>query len=116
LTSNSEIEPAKGQEPTTKSQIAREDEIDLVELAKVICTKRKFIIKTKVGKSYIVIANGSAKRTKSFLFFRKFPNVKPGADIIIPLREPRRKLSAQEILGISSSLATIALIIDRLVN
>lgn len=75
-----------------------------------------FSSKAKVGKSYIVYANGSAKRTKSFLFFRKFPNVKPGADIIVPQREPKRKLSAQEILGISSSLATMALIIDRLVN
>lgn len=73
-----------------------------------------FSSKAKIGKSYIVYANGSAERTKNFLFFRTFPKVKPGADIIVPQREPRRKLSVQEILGISSSLATIALIIDRL--
>lgn len=73
-----------------------------------------FSSQAKVGKSYIVYANGSAERTKHFLFFRKFPKVKPGADIIIPQREPRRKMTVQEILGISSSLATIALIIDRL--
>lgn len=73
-----------------------------------------FSSKAKIGKSYIVYANGSAERTKNFLFFRKFPKVKPGADIIIPQREPRRKMTVQEILGISSSLATIALIIDRL--
>lgn len=75
-----------------------------------------FSSKAKVGKSYIVYANGSAERTKNFLFLKKFPKVKPGADIIVPEREPRRKLSAQEILGISSSLATMALIIDRLTN
>ncbi|MEO9483339.1 MAG: SLBB domain-containing protein [Ekhidna sp.] len=73
-----------------------------------------FSSKAKVGKSYIVYANGSAERTKNFLFFKTFPKVKPGADIIVPQKEPRRKLSVQEILGISSSLATIALIIDRL--
>ncbi|MEO9872938.1 SLBB domain-containing protein [Ekhidna sp.] len=75
-----------------------------------------FSSKAKVGKSYIVYANGSARRTKNFLFFRNFPKVKPGADIIVPQREPRRKLSPQEILGIGSSLATMALIIDRLSN
>lgn len=75
-----------------------------------------FSTKAKESKSYIVYANGSAKRTKSFLFIKSYPKVKPGADIIVPQREPRRKLSAQEILGISSSLATMALIIDRLAN
>lgn len=83
-------------------------------LKKYVSSSGGFSSKAKIGKSYIVYANGSAKRTKSFLFIKKFPKVKPGADIIVPQREPRRKLSVQEILGISSSLATIALIIDRL--
>lgn len=73
-----------------------------------------FSSKAKVGKSYVVYANGSAKRTKSFLFFRMFPKLEPGADIIIPKKALKRKVSAQEVIGITSSLATIALIIDRL--
>ena len=73
-----------------------------------------FSSEAKIGKSYIVYANGNAERTKNYLFFRIFPKVKPGADIIVPQREPRRKLSVQEVLGISSSLVTVALIIDRL--
>lgn len=75
-----------------------------------------FSSQAKVSKAYIVYSNGSAKRTKNFLFFRKFPKVKPGADVIVPKREPRRKLSPGEILGISSSLATIALIVNQLTN
>lgn len=75
-----------------------------------------FSSQAKIGKSYVVYANGSAKRTKNFLFFKNFPPIKPGSDIIIPQREVRRKLSVQEVLGITSSLATIALIIDRLSN
>ncbi len=87
---------------------------DGITFKKYVSAAGGFSAKAKMGKSYIVYANGSAKRTKSFLFFRKFPNVKPGADIIIPQREEKRKLSAQEVLGITSSLATLALIIDRL--
>lgn len=83
---------------------------------KYISAAGGFSTKAKVGKAYIVYANGSAKRTRSFLFFRSYPKVKPGADIIVPKREPKRKLSAQEVLGITSSLATMALIIDRLTN
>ena len=73
-----------------------------------------FTANAKIAKSYVVYANGSAKRTKSFLFFRKFPRLKPGADIIIPQKPERRRMTVQEVLGITSSLATIALIIDRL--
>ena len=70
----------------------------------------------RIRKSYIVYANGRAERTKKFLFFKSFPKVEPGADIFIPERPERKKLSVQEVLGITSSLATIALIIDRLSN
>ena len=70
----------------------------------------------KPGKAYIVYANGTAKRTKRFLWFKDYPSVQPGADIIIPKKNVGRKLSVQEIVGIASSLATMALIIDRLSN
>ncbi len=68
----------------------------------------------KPGKAYVVYANGNAQRTKKFLWFKNYPPVQPGADIIVPKRLPRRKLSITEIVGIASSLATMALIIDRL--
>ena len=48
--------------------------------------------------------------------FKSFPKVETGADIFILERPERKKLSVQEVLGITSSLATIALIIDRLSN
>ncbi|MEP1034512.1 SLBB domain-containing protein [Ekhidna sp.] len=89
---------------------------DGISFKKYVSASGGFSSKAKVSKSYIVYANGAAKRTKNFLFLKKFPKVKPGADVIIPQKEKRRKLSVQEILGISSSLATIALIIDRLIQ
>lgn len=85
-----------------------------LSLKEYVSASGGFSSKAQVSKSYVVYANGSAERTKSFLFIRKFPKVKPGADIIIPQKEIKRKLSVQEVLGITSSLATIALIIDRL--
>ena len=68
----------------------------------------------KVSKAYILYANGRAQRTKRILFFKKYPKVEPGADLIIPQKPEIRKLSAQEIIGITSSIATLALVIDRL--
>ncbi|MEM6736565.1 MAG: SLBB domain-containing protein [Bacteroidota bacterium] len=67
-------------------------------------------------RSYIVYANGRAKRTKKLLFFKVFPSVEPGADIFVPQRPERRKLTPGEILGITSGLASLSLVIVQMVN
>lgn len=69
----------------------------------------------KPGKSYVVYANGTAQRTKRFLWFKDYPTLEPGADIIIPKRRVGRRLSVTEIVGIASSMATLGLLIDRLI-
>jgi protein involved in polysaccharide export with SLBB domain len=63
------------------------------------------------GKTYVVYANGSAEGTTSFLFFYKYPKLHAGAEIIVPVKEERRRMSAGEIAAITSSFATIILLI-----
>jgi protein involved in polysaccharide export with SLBB domain len=67
-------------------------------------------------KGYVVYTNGSAESTRKFLVFNIHPKVKPGSEIIVPPREERRKLSAVEVVGITSSLSTLVLIITTLVK
>lgn len=67
-------------------------------------------------KGYVVYTNGSAESTRKLLVFNIHPQVKPGAEIVIPPREEKRKLSAVEVVGITSSLATLVLIITTLVK
>lgn len=70
------------------------------------------------GKAYIVYANGSADRTRRFLFFKNYPKVRPGAEIVVPERAERQRLSPQAWIGIGSGLTTLTLtvitIVDRL--
>lgn len=67
---------------------------------------------------YIVYPNGEVDRTKRFLFFTRTPDVEPGSTIIVPQKPERRELTAQERISLASTvvstLATVALIIDRL--
>lgn len=63
---------------------------------------------------HIKYANGSVEATKKFLFFNNFPKVKPGAEIIVPKRAEREKLSTQAWIGIGTGLASIAAIIVSL--
>ena len=74
----------------------------------------------KRGRAYIVYANGEVDRSKRFLFFRNNPPVEPGATIVIPSKPEKRELTTQERISITatlaSTIATIALMVDRLSN
>ncbi|HYJ62120.1 MAG TPA: SLBB domain-containing protein [Parafilimonas sp.] len=62
----------------------------------------------KRNKIYVVYANGKAASTHGFLFFKSFPEVKPGAEVIVPSKEEKQKLTTTEFIGISSALASLA--------
>jgi protein involved in polysaccharide export with SLBB domain len=76
-----------------------------------------FSDKSLKRRSYIAYANGSVKSTKkSLLFFNNYPKVQPGAEIFVPKKEEKRKLSAGELVGITSGLASLAVILLNLIN
>jgi len=68
-------------------------------------------------RSYIVYANGSVKSTsKTLLFFNNYPKVQPGAEIFVPKKDDKRKLTAGELVGITSGLASLAVILLNLIK
>lgn len=62
-------------------------------------------------RSYVVYANGEVKSTRKVLFFNRFPKVKPGAEIYVPAKKDEKRLNGQEVLGITTGIASLALII-----
>lgn len=64
--------------------------------------------------TYVIYANGSVAKTKRFFFFKNYPNVEPGAEIIIPAKPPKLPVAISEIVGITSGLATLALLISQI--
>jgi protein involved in polysaccharide export with SLBB domain len=77
-----------------------------------------FTENAKKGKLYVLNANGSAAKTKRFLFFRNFPDVTPGAEILVPKIEvkERKGLSAAEWLAVASGLASLASVAVAIIN
>lgn len=61
-------------------------------------------------KSYVVNANGSVKGTRSFLFFRHYPELSPGAEIYVPLKRERQPIRTAEVVSLLVSLVTLLLI------
>lgn len=70
----------------------------------------------KKRKAYVIYANGSVDRTRNIIGFRRFPDIEPGCEIIVPMKPEKRPLTAQETLGITSGIATLGLLILNLVN
>jgi protein involved in polysaccharide export with SLBB domain len=59
--------------------------------------------------AYVVYANGKAATIKHFFFFFKsYPKVLPGSEIVVPKKLEKKGLSTGEIIGISSALASLA--------
>ncbi len=61
---------------------------------------------------YVIYANGSVKKTTSFLGLKNYPKIEPGAEIIIPLKPKKSsRLSAATAIGLTTALASLTLII-----
>jgi protein involved in polysaccharide export with SLBB domain len=67
-------------------------------------------------KTYVIYANGSVKRTHSFLGIKNYPNVGPGAEIIVPRKPEKEDVSLQEIVGLGSMITSMSLVIVTLIN
>ncbi len=70
--------------------------------------------KAKKKRSYIRYANGAVKSTSRFLFINSYPRVRPGSEIIVPDGAVKRPISFTELIGVSSSLITLYLLINSL--
>jgi hypothetical protein len=45
-----------------------------------------------------------------------YPNLEPGAEIVVPRKPQKEKLSAAAWIGIASTLATLGILINTVVN
>lgn len=70
----------------------------------------------KRARSYVVYANGDAQRVRNFLFFKRWPEIRPGSLIWVPGGKIRQVFNPERIVALTSSLITTYLVVDRLVN
>jgi len=66
--------------------------------------------------AYIVYPNGTVKGTRKFLFFNNHPRVRAGSEIFVPKKPVRRGISAAELVGVTSGLASIAAVILGIIS
>ena len=66
----------------------------------------------------VVYMNGKVQTTKKkFIFFKKYPQVEPGCEILVPAKTARdRRMSLPEIIGIANSTTSMAAMITSIMN
>lgn len=71
-----------------------------------------YALRAKKNKSYVIYSNGDIKATKSFIFFKTYPKLAPGAMVVVPDKGERTKISITEVLAITTALSTLGLLIS----
>ena len=71
---------------------------------------------SKKSKIYVSYANGDIKTVKSFFFFKVYPKLAPGATIFVPAKAEKKSMSTAEIMGITTSVATLGILIQTILN
>jgi protein involved in polysaccharide export with SLBB domain len=60
--------------------------------------------------AYVIYPNGKAAVTNHFLFFRTYPKVLPGSQIVVPEKPETRKMTTGEWVSIGSVISSLALL------
>jgi protein involved in polysaccharide export with SLBB domain len=64
--------------------------------------------------TYVVYANGAVKRTTGVFGIRNYPPVEPGAEVIVPTKGPKIPLRLGDVVGVTTGLATLALVMSQI--
>jgi protein involved in polysaccharide export with SLBB domain len=64
--------------------------------------------------TYVIYANGAVNRTRTFLMLRTYPIMEPGSEVIVPTKDPKIPIRLGELVGVTTGLATLVLVISQL--
>ena len=85
-------------------------------LKKYISKAGGFTEDARRGKTYVVYANGDAKKTNNFMGFKIYPHIEPGAEIVVPKKPMKTRMGPAVWIGMASSLATVAILVQTIIS
>lgn len=78
-----------------------------------------FTQKSARNKGYVIYANGSINRTKHFLFFKNYPKILPGSEIVVPTYNKNTQQMASLVniyTGTLTSIISVYLLLKATIN
>jgi protein involved in polysaccharide export with SLBB domain len=92
---------------------------DLLDLKHYLGRAGGLTDNARKSKIYVLYPNGNAGKTSKFLFFKSYPEITPGSEIIVPKKHEveRRRLTTGEVIGITTAITSFAgVLISLLIN
>nr|WP_319400086.1 SLBB domain-containing protein [uncultured Carboxylicivirga sp.] len=74
-----------------------------------------FDARPKRNSVYVVSANGISETTHTYLFFKRYPKVEPGSEIMVP-QKPESTMGVGQWVAIGSAISGLAISITSLAN
>ena len=65
--------------------------------------------------TYVVHANGESESVRHFLWFRRYPKIRPGSEVIVPER-PQSKISPAGYVSMGSTIVSMAAVLVTLLK
>ena len=85
-----------------------EENMDFLD---IIDASGGFTANADKGRSYVVDPNGSIHSTINFILFKKYPPIKKGSELFIPMKQLKEKRSPGEIAGLgATAISAVSLI------
>jgi protein involved in polysaccharide export with SLBB domain len=75
-----------------------------------------FLENAKKSKIYVSYPNGDIKTVSNFLFFKSYPKLLPGSIIFVPAKPKKERMSTAEVMGITTSIATLGILIQTILR
>jgi len=61
----------------------------------------------QLRRAYVLYPNGKIKSSRSYILFRRYPKMKPGAEVYIPEKKAAKGITSGEIVGFASVLTSL---------
>lgn len=73
-----------------------------------------FSTRAKKSKTYVIYPDGHAESTGHFLFFKNYPSVEAGCEVVVPEKQSREGLNPLQLASLASTLTTVAVLLVSL--
>ena len=65
---------------------------------------------------FVIYMNGKVAATRPGFFYKKYPKIEPGCEVVVPMKQKRNQNGLASVMGMMSSTASLAAMVASIIN
>ena len=65
---------------------------------------------------FVIYMNGKVAATRPGFFYKKYPKIEPGCEVVVPMKQKRNQNRLASVMGMMSSTASLAAMVASIIN